>query len=170
MAHGQTPSFLWLRHPLPPQDGLRPWVTTSLALWPSASAWGQWSTDPQKKHRHRQRPRCCAALTADGHWWLSWFGLIPRFVLDGRGGAIFAWYSIDPQIQVFAQHVQANGSTAFAHNGVAVPTHPQQARTDPAITYQPATGETTLFWTELDSAERQRGVYAQKRDARGARQ
>lgn len=99
-------------------------------------------------------------------------GNFPRFVLDGRGGAVFAWYSIAPQIQVFAQHVLSNGSPAFAHNGVTVSTHPQQARMEPSVSYQPTTGETTLFWTEVDSPERQfqRGVYAQKLDARGARQ
>lgn len=99
-------------------------------------------------------------------------GNFPRFALDGRGGAVFAWYSIAPKMQVYAQHIQANGSPAFAHNGVAVSTHPQQARSDPSVSYQPSTGEITLLWTELDSAEKQfqRGVYAQKLDARGARQ
>lgn len=99
-------------------------------------------------------------------------GNFPHFVLDGKGGAVFAWYSVVPQLQVFAQHIQANGSPAFAPNGVPVSTNLQQARTGPSLTYQPSTGETTLFWTELDSAATQnrRGLYAQKLDARGARQ
>ncbi|WP_159913160.1 hypothetical protein [Pantoea sp. 18069] len=99
-------------------------------------------------------------------------GNFPHFVLDGQGGAVFAWYSIDPQIQVYAQHIQANGSPAFAANGVPVSTNLQQARTSPSLTYQPSTGEITLFWTELDSAleQHRRGLYAQKFDARGARQ
>ncbi|MEG0002847.1 MAG: hypothetical protein RR720_10495 [Comamonas sp.] len=99
-------------------------------------------------------------------------GNFPHFVLDGQGGAVFAWYSVAPQLQVHAQHIQANGSPAFAPGGVAVSTNLQQARTNPSLTYQPSTGETTLFWTELDSAVEQnrRGLYAQKLDARGARQ
>lgn len=98
-------------------------------------------------------------------------GNFPRFVLDGQGGAVFAWYSVNPNLQVHAQHIQANGSPVFAPNGVAVSTNVQQARTSPSLSYQPSTGETTLFWTELDNAVEQnrRGLYAQKLDARGAR-
>ena len=99
-------------------------------------------------------------------------GNFPRFVADGSGGAVFAWYSVAPQLQVFAQHVTANGQLAFAPNGVPVSANLQQARVSPTVAYQPATGETTLFWTELDNAlaQNRRGLYAQKLDARGARQ
>lgn len=99
-------------------------------------------------------------------------GNFPHFVLDGQGGAVFAWYSVDPQMQVYAQHIQANGSPAFAVNGVPVSTNLQQARVDPSLAYKPSTGEITLFWAELDNAveQRRRGLFAQKLDARGARQ
>lgn len=99
-------------------------------------------------------------------------GNFPSFVADGSGGAVFAWYSVAPQLQVFAQHVFANGQLAFPPNGVPVSTNLQQARVSPTVSYQPNTGETTLFWTELDSAvsQNRRGLYAQKFDARGARQ
>lgn len=99
-------------------------------------------------------------------------GNFPRFVLDGQGGAVFSWYSVDPQLQVHVQHIQANGQAMFPANGVPVSTDLKQARVDPTISYQANTGETTLFWTELDSAAQQnrRGMYAQKLDARGARQ
>lgn len=99
-------------------------------------------------------------------------GNFPNFVLDGQGGAVFAWYSVQPNLQVHAQHILANGSPAFAVNGVPVSTNLQQARVDPSLSYQPSTGEITLFWTELDNAveQRRRGLYAQKLDARGARQ
>lgn len=99
-------------------------------------------------------------------------GNFPRFVPDGNGGAVFAWYSVDPQLQVSAQHVLANGQLAFPPNGVPVSTDLQQARVSPAVSYQPATGEITLLWTELDNAvaQHRRGLYAQKLDARGARQ
>lgn len=99
-------------------------------------------------------------------------GYFPRFAADGRGGAVFAWYSAAPQLQVFAQHVLANGQLAFPPNGVPVSTDLRQARVDPSVSYQPGAGEITLFWTELDSAATQsrRGLYAQKIDARGMRQ
>jgi len=99
-------------------------------------------------------------------------GNFPRFVADGKGGAVFAWYSIDPKLQVFAQHVLANGQLAFAANGVPVSTDVQQARVSPAVSYQPATGEITVLWTELDNAmaQHRRGLYAQRISASGARQ
>lgn len=99
-------------------------------------------------------------------------GSFPHFVPDRRGGAVFAWYSVAPQLQVHAQHILSDGKAAFAHNGVSASTDLRQARTEPSIAYQPATGEITLFWMELDSASAQRsqGLYAQKIDARGARQ
>lgn len=99
-------------------------------------------------------------------------GNFPRFVADGNGGAVFAWYSAAPQLQVFAQHVLASGQLAFPPNGVPVSTDLQQARVNPTVSYQPGTGETTLLWTELGSAaaQSQRGLYAQKLDARGVRQ
>ena len=99
-------------------------------------------------------------------------GNFPRFVLDGRGGAVFTWYSVAPNLQVHAQHVQAQGNTSFAHNGVVVSTDLKQARVAPSVSYQADTGEITLFWTELNNAVQQseRGLYAQKFDARGARQ
>ena len=99
-------------------------------------------------------------------------GHFPRFVADGTGGAVFAWYSVAPQLQVFAQQVLANGQLAFAPDGVPVSTDLRQARVSPSVSYQPGSGETTVFWTELDSAaaQSQRAVYAQKLDARGVRQ
>ncbi len=98
-------------------------------------------------------------------------GNLPRFVTDGNGGAVFAWYSVDPQLQVSAQHVLANGQLAFPPNGVPVSTDQQQARVSPAVSYQPATGETTLLWTELDNAmaQHRRGLYAQRINASGTR-
>ncbi|MET1115361.1 MAG: hypothetical protein ABWY08_10430 [Comamonas sp.] len=99
-------------------------------------------------------------------------GAWPRFVPDDSGGAVFAWASVAPRMQVYAQHVQANGQPAFAPGGVAVSTDLKQARVQPSVSWQADSGEITLFWIELDSAARQhlRGLYAQKIDARGARQ
>jgi hypothetical protein len=33
------------------------------------------------------------------------FGEFPYFILDGSGGAVFAWYTAYPTLQVFAQHI-----------------------------------------------------------------
>ena len=44
------------------------------------------------------------------------FGNFPPFVTDGAGGAVFGWYEVDP-LQSRAQHILADGSEAFPHNG-----------------------------------------------------
>ncbi|HET6177638.1 MAG TPA: hypothetical protein VFE61_11940 [Candidatus Sulfotelmatobacter sp.] len=47
------------------------------------------------------------------------FGEFPKFILDGSGGAVFAWYTNGPALQCFAQHIPADGTEAFPHNGAA---------------------------------------------------
>jgi len=93
----------------------------------------------------------------------------PTFVLDGAGGAVFGWYGTGP-LQCYAQHVLANGHERFAHDGVAASTNLAQLRVSPSVSYSPATGETFLFWTELNSMQSQFGVYGQKYDGTGVRQ
>ncbi len=99
-------------------------------------------------------------------------GNFPRSVPDGRGGAVFAWYSVAPAMQIRTQHIHADGRAAFTPNGVPVSTDLRQARVDPSLTYQASTDEITVLWTELvtPTQQRQRGLYAQKINARGARQ
>lgn len=97
-------------------------------------------------------------------------GNYPSFIPDGNGGAVFAWYSSFPSLQVFVQHVLANGTEAFAHNGVAVSTNGNNVRVSPAASYRPSTQEIFVFWEEEDSLQSVSGVYGQKLDATGARQ
>lgn len=98
------------------------------------------------------------------------FGNFPRFLVDGSGGAIFSWYTSTPALQTFAQHIRADGSAAFPHNGSAGSTNTSRVRVEPSVSYRPATGETFLFWTEEDSLQTVNGVYGQKFNAAGARQ
>ena len=97
------------------------------------------------------------------------FGAFPYFVPDGSGGAVFAWYTSAPALQCFAQHILANGSEAFPHNGSAASTNTANVRVSPAVSFRAATDEVFLFWTEEDSNQVLNGVYAQKFDAKGAR-
>lgn len=97
------------------------------------------------------------------------FGAFPYFLPDGSGGAVFAWYTSSPALQCFAQHILANGSEAFPHNGSAASTNTTDVRVSPAASYRVATNEVFLFWTEEDSNQVLNGVYAQKFDAKGAR-
>lgn len=99
------------------------------------------------------------------------FGNYPTFVPDGGGGAIFSWYdTASLQLQCYAQHIRANGTEAFPHNGSAVSTNATRIRVSPSADYNALTDETFVFWTEENSAQSQWGVYGQKLDATGTRQ
>ncbi len=95
------------------------------------------------------------------------FGNFPHFITDGAGGAIFAWYTAYPALQVFTQHIRADGSAAFPHNGAAGSTDTSNVRVEPTASYRQATDETFLFWTEEDSNQIFNGVFAQKFDGKG---
>jgi len=96
-------------------------------------------------------------------------GNYPAFVTDGAGGAIFSWYTSSP-LQSYVQHINADGSEAFAHNGVPVSTNASQIRVSPSAAYNPATKEIFVSWEEENSVQSMSGVYAQKFDASGNRQ
>ena len=97
------------------------------------------------------------------------FGAFPSFITDGNGGAVFSWYSSSPALQCFAQHIRADGSRAFPHNGSVASTDTTNVRVDPAASYRIATDEVFLFWTEEDSTQTYNGIYAQKFGPTGAR-
>jgi hypothetical protein len=97
------------------------------------------------------------------------FGSFPYFVPDGKGGAVFAWYTSSPALQCFAQHILANGREALPHNGSAASTNTAGVRVDPAASYRAATDEVFLVWEEEDSLQSVYGISAQKFDSKGAR-
>jgi hypothetical protein len=97
------------------------------------------------------------------------FGSFPYFVPDGKGGAVFTWYTSSPALQCFAQHILADGSEAFPHNGSAASTNTADVRVDPAASYRALTDEVFLVWTEEDSNQVLNGIYAQKFNSKGAR-
>ncbi len=98
------------------------------------------------------------------------FGEFPYLVPDGSGGAVFSWYSSSPSLQVFAQHILTDGTEAFGHNGAVGSTNQFNVRVSPSASYNPATQETFLFWTEEDSNQVENGVSGQKFNSAGARQ
>ncbi len=89
---------------------------------------------------------------------------------DGTGGAVFSWYDTASQLQCYAQHVLADGTEAFPHNGSAASTNMTRVRVSPSAAFNPSTGETFLFWEEKDASQSQSGVYGQKFDSGGNRQ
>ena len=98
------------------------------------------------------------------------YGNFPPFVLDGAGGAVFAWYSSSPSLQCRVQRILANGSEAFTHNGVETSTNASRLRVGPSAAFLPDTEEVVVFWTEESLNQDQWGLYGQKVDASGARQ
>jgi len=96
------------------------------------------------------------------------FGEFPYFVPDGSGGAVFSWYTNSPTLQVFAQHILNDGTEAFGHNGSQGAIGGSDVRVSPSVSYNPATQETFLFWTEEDSLQSVQGISAQKFNSTGS--
>ncbi len=97
-------------------------------------------------------------------------GNYPSFISDGSGGAVFAWYSSSPSLQVYVQHINSAGTEVFPHNGVVASTNASQIRVSPSADYDASTQEIFVSYEEEDSFQSMSGVYAQKFDASGNRQ
>ncbi len=98
------------------------------------------------------------------------FGNFPPFVTDGAGGAVFGWYQVSP-LQSLAQHILADGTEAFPHNGVAGSTNTGHDQVNPSVSYDVSSGNTYLFWDEiLEGPLTNEGISGQKFDATGNRQ
>ncbi len=97
------------------------------------------------------------------------FGNFPTFVTDGSGGAVFAWYTSSP-LQCSVQHILADGTEQFPHNGVVTSTLNSQFRTGPGVAYNPTTAEVFVSWIETNTLQSRHGVYAQKVSSDGTRQ
>jgi hypothetical protein len=96
------------------------------------------------------------------------FGNYPTFVLDGSGGAVFAWYGTGP-LQCYAQHVRANGAELFPHNGAAVSTNTSNTRVSPSVAFDPDSLSTYVFWEEQNSGQTLSGLSGQRFDVLGNR-
>lgn len=95
------------------------------------------------------------------------FGNFPPFIPDGAGGAVFGWYEVDP-LQSRAQHILADGTEAFPHNGVPGSTDTSHFDVNPSVSYDRITGETYLFWNEqVPPPSLDQGVSGQKFNATG---
>jgi hypothetical protein len=99
------------------------------------------------------------------------FGNYPPFVSDGAGGAVFVWYTVGSSGEVHAQHVLADGSLAFAQNGVLASADTTRNHFEPAGAYDATSGDIYAVWRETDlQTQGQIGIYAQRIDSSGARQ
>jgi hypothetical protein len=99
------------------------------------------------------------------------FGNFPYFIYDGSGGAVFVWYTVGATGAVRVQHILADGSAAFAQNGVLASTSTSQNHFEPDGAYDAVSGDIYALWRETDaSTQTHVGVYAQRIDNTGARQ
>jgi len=99
------------------------------------------------------------------------FGDFPGFEPDGSGGAVFVWYTVSVAGTARAQHVLADGSLAFAQNGVVLSTDATQTHTAPAGAWDAANGDIYAAWRVADASTQSIiGLNAQRIDATGARQ
>jgi hypothetical protein len=136
-----------------------PYIGTSHELWTQKLAAfdgaNLWGVDPVK--------------VFDGAGAALQSGNFPPFIADGDGGGVFVWYTNVGEVR--AQHILANGSAAFAQNGVLASTDSSQNHFEPDGAYDPATGDIYALWRETDlMTQGQIGVYAQRIDNTGARQ
>jgi hypothetical protein len=98
------------------------------------------------------------------------FGNFPPFVTDGAGGAVFGWYEVEP-LQSRAQHILADGSEAFPHNGVPGSTNTSHNQENPSVSYDMVGDSTYLFWDEqIPGPLTKEGISGQKFDSSGAMQ
>jgi len=98
------------------------------------------------------------------------FGNFPPFVTDGAGGAVFSWYEVSP-LQSRAQHILANGSEAFPHNGSLGSNDLSNFHVNPSVCYDPSSHATYLFWNEqVPPPSSDQGISAQKFNASGVAQ
>lgn len=91
----------------------------------------------------------------------------PRLVPDNAGGAVFAWHTT--ALLAFVQRVNAAGVVQWTANGLQAITTPGVLTLDPALSYEPLTGETTLFVRETNSTQSQAGIFFQRISASGFR-
>ncbi|PCI07489.1 hypothetical protein COB72_10105 [bacterium] len=137
-------------------------------------SWVQFAGFFEPKHLYAQK------INSDGsHSWANpvavydggslQFGNFPEFTPDESGGAVFSWYDTANGLNVYVQHLNANGTERYAHNGVAVSTAPRD-RVSPIANYDPQTDSVYVAWVELANNQGDQGVYAQRIDSTGVRQ
>ncbi|MAO22379.1 MAG: hypothetical protein CMJ25_16660 [Phycisphaerae bacterium] len=96
------------------------------------------------------------------------FGNFPEFSTDGAGGAVFSWYDTANGLNVFAQHLDSDGTELFGHNGAAASINPRE-RVAPSAAYDPSSDSVYVSWIELDNNQGNHGVFAQRLDNKGSR-
>ncbi len=94
----------------------------------------------------------------------------PVFLDDGAGGAVFCWQYVfnaaDSANRI--QHVLADGSELYAHNGISPSTDTRLPRGQVACSYDARTGDVYALWRVIGTNPDDSGIQAQRVDANGS--
>ncbi len=89
---------------------------------------------------------------------------------DGVGGALLAWTNaVGMSFNCYAQHLTADGSELWPHNGQSVSDETTYSHIYPSLSYDPTTEDTYLFYRAQNSGQTMWGLYGQKLAADGSR-
>ena len=95
----------------------------------------------------------------------------PKLITDEAGGAVVLWHrSLLNRFNCAIQHIRSDGSLVYPANGLTVTPDTVQNHLDPAAAYDPATGDTYVFWNNRNSAQSQWGIRVQRLTQAGTRE
>ena len=98
------------------------------------------------------------------------FAPLPNLVSDGNNGAVSFWYdSRTMQNHVYLERINGLGNVSWTRDGVLASTA-NELQTSPAIAFNPATGNTTVFYQTSNTGQTASGLGAQLFNAAGERQ
>lgn len=94
----------------------------------------------------------------------------PKMISDGAGGAIIAWYDTGAARNAWLQHVNADGTTRFAAEGIAASSvsSATEYRLSASVVYHPATQEYTVAYERSNPAQSIYGMNAQRISSEGS--
>lgn len=85
---------------------------------------------------------------------------------DGEGGALITWdVAVGNQFDARVQRLLADGTETLLHNGMNPEAGGPAGQIEPSCVYDPATGEITMVYIDMNSAQSERGLFAQRFDA-----
>ncbi|MBN8480464.1 MAG: hypothetical protein J0L88_02615 [Xanthomonadales bacterium] len=99
-------------------------------------------------------------------------GYFPKMLVDGSGGVVFGYYDASGvSWNVRVQRLDAAGTRLYGDNGVLASTDTTRGHYSPAVSFNPANGDTHIVWVDGQTINQQAydGLYAQRIDASGAR-
>ncbi len=99
-------------------------------------------------------------------------GYFPKIILDGSGGAVFAYTDfVGTMASARVQRIDAGGNRLLGNDGVLVTTDASRGHYSPAATYDATNGDIHVIWIDGQQIDQQLydGLYAQRIDSLGTR-